>query len=554
MASFFPAKLADPPSPRDVVANYQRTFDNHASEGKLRPMVLPYHLYGVILLGIYLCVRHTNRPILYKARWIVLAAITWFQLKTLWHTSSTNMAFSFVAGLMSTYGIATSLTWLVFMRPQFDAKRVERRKIPKDKTVTKNSEGRATAYAGSIESDTRQRSKPNGEPNGIPDSPKVPNRNDVGSAHGRPAADGTMEETEYYWQSYPENIRERLDWISDLVINFRGPGWNWAIPSLPKPPPSVYAKLGEHVDEVSRKDTSSTGIKCFTTRQEVFRAQVPRFIIGYFLLDVVKTTMMNDPYFWLGPNDYAMPVYIAAMSPSIRCLYRELLSMAGVLISIDMVFLLPPLTMCLLLGPSSFMGLRGEAWYYPTTWGSFSVFANKGLAGLWGGAWHQIFRLIFSAPTNYLIANGYLNPRSPTTKLVASFFAFGLSGILHAGGSISQIPSTKPWAPPVFFMLQAVGIVLQTGLCTLLRQHIKKIPKFIRQLTNVIYAVSWGFLTGWLLADDFARGGIWLYEPIPISILRGMGFAGRDHGWWCWKHAGIGWYTGEHWWESGIAI
>ncbi|TEY77478.1 hypothetical protein BOTCAL_0054g00060 [Botryotinia calthae] len=442
------------------------------------------------------------------------------------------MAISFVAGLISVYGIVTCLTWLLFMRPQFDAKRIERRKIQQDKIITADSKRKTTAYGEGKNSDVRQRIRVNGEEVKLSSGSKAPNGKD----------------------SYPDKIWERLDWISDLIINFRGPGWNWAIPNIPKSPPFVYNKLGEPADEASRHDISRTGIKRFNTRSEVFRVQVPRFIIGYCLLDVVKTIMMNDAYFWLGPNNYAMPTHVAVMSPIIRSLYRELLSMAGVLISLDMVFLLAPLIGCLLLGPSSFMGLRGEAWYYPTTWGSFSVIANKGLAGLWGGAWHQIFRLIFSSPTNYLITNGYLDAKSSTTKLIASFFVFGISGLLHAGGSISQIPDTRPWSPPKFFMLQAVGIILQTGSCVVLSQYIKNTPRPVRQATNVVYALSWGLLTGWLIADDFARGGIWLYEPIPISLLRGLGFAGKDHGWWCWEHVGLGWYTGEHWWESGIAI
>lgn len=553
MANFFTAKPTSPPSPRDVVATYRQIFEDRVLEGTLRPMVLPYHLYGVILLGLYLSVRHTNRPILYKARWIVLAAITWFQLKTLWHTSSTNMAISFVAGLMSAYGIVTSFTWLAFMRPQFDAKRIEKNKLQIDNTATQCNAAKATTYGEITETKSRRRVRLNGEGKSSSPSLKTSNGNAVGPVHGKVTANGATE-SEYYWQSYPDSISERLNWISDLVINFRGPGWNWAIPTIPKPPPSVYSKLGETADEASGKNTSPTGTKRFATRREVLRAQVPRFIIGYFLLDIIKTTMLNDAYFWLGPNDYAMSAHISAMSPLIRCLYRELLSMAGILVSLDMVFLLAPLVGCLLLGPSSFMGLRGDAWYYPTTWGSFSVIANKGLAGLWGGAWHQIFRFIFSAPTNYFIASGYLDPKSSTTKLIGSLVAFGISGFLHASGSISQIPSTQPWSPPIFFMLQAVGIILQTGFCALFNHYIKKVPKPIRQTTNAVYALSWGLLTGWWLADDFARGGIWLYEPIPISILRGLGFAGKDHGWWCWEHVGIGWYTGEHWWQSGVAI
>jgi hypothetical protein len=56
------------------------------------------------------------------------------------------------------------------------------------------------------------------------------------------------------------------------------------------------------------------------------------------------------------------------------------------------------------------------------------------------------------------------------------------------------------------------------------------------------------------MGDDFARGGVWLFEPIPVSPLRGLGFGQEGDRWWCWGHIGVGWYTGKHWWESGIAF
>jgi hypothetical protein len=33
-------------------------------------------------------------------------------------------------------------------------------------------------------------------------------------------------------------------------------------------------------------------------------------------------------------------------------------------------------------------------------------------------------------------------------------------------------------------------------------------------------------------------GVLVIYEPIPISPLRGLGFGVEGDGWWCWKHVG----------------
>jgi hypothetical protein len=103
-------------------------------------------------------------------------------------------------------------------------------------------------------------------------------------------------------------------------------------------------------------------------------------------------------------------------------------------------------------------------------------------------------------------------------------------------------------------MLQAVGIVLQMIACTALGPAIKKMPRVVRKLGNFAFVFAWMFYTGWWLTDDFARGGVWLYEALPISPLRGLGFGVAGDGWWCWEPLGVGWYTGKHWWESGIGL
>ena len=360
-------------------------------------------------------------------------------------------------------------------------------------------------------------------------------------------------EYEYYWQSYPDKISERIPWTVDLLMNFRGPGWNWAIPPMPALPPFVRDKLGEPVDDASKSGISSVGLRRFDTRRELFHYRIPQFVAGYFLLDVLKTLLMKDPYYVFGPNTYKLPPHLKELTPFQLKLFRQCLNSFTIVVALEMVFMLIPLCMCLLLGPSV-VGLRGEAWYYPSTWGSFSNILNKGLNGFWGGWWHQTFRFVFAAPTNYLIEHGYVEARSTAAKLSALLFAFGISGLLHTGGSITQLVKTNPWQAPAFFMSQALGIFIQSTICAYLYPQISLLPKVVRQAGNALFTWAWLWYTSWLLVDDFARGGIWMWEPLPISPTRLLGFGSGDDSWWCWRNLGVGWYTGKHWWESGISL
>ncbi|CZR51304.1 uncharacterized protein PAC_01179 [Phialocephala subalpina] len=570
MASLFPHLSATgaPPTSREVMNAYHSAFSARVADGSLRPLVIPYHLYGYLLLIIYLCIPHWRRPWVYAARWPVLGIIGWWQWKTLWEATSMSMATGFAAGLTAVWGIVWAVTWLVLNDPQNEAKRVQGRWVKAENVglggddsestnghAKEDTSGRTSSATitsdGTIE---RKRQTQNGGTSGT--------REANGHAVGNGKAHGKMQEkynkegivAEYYWQAYPEKLSQRISWVLDLIANFRGPGWNWAIPPLPSPPPSIMGQLSHgHVDASSKSGRSSIGLQRYDTRSALIRRRVPQFIIGYFLLDILKVLMMHDPYYIFGPTTYRLPSYLQGLSPLSLRFIRQTISSFAIMISLEMVFLLAPIIFSLLLGPKV-LGVWGEPWMYPTTWGSWSKVMNKGLNGLWGSWWHQTFRFAFSAPSNFLIEKGYINPKSAAARVAAMVFAFGISGIIHTGGSISQFPKTYPWHAPIFFMLQAVGILVQTVASSALHPLIKQMPRSVRQGGNFLFVFGWMFWTGWWLTDDFARGGIWLYEPIPISPLRGLGFGEKDAGWGCWEHLGVGWFKGKHWWESGIAI
>ncbi|KAG0651113.1 hypothetical protein D0Z07_2876 [Hyphodiscus hymeniophilus] len=566
--ALFPHLTSTGPAPTyiEVLTTYKRVFYERVAGGKLRPLVLPYHLYGCLLVLTYLYIPHTKSRFAYGARWPVVACVIWFQWKVLWETSSENQAVAFAAGLTAGWGVVWSLTWLLLCRPQWDAKRVQRRVV---------RDGRATTKADDVGATTQSNGRTNGEAvwqNGshstdpdkyvrkrthINGTTKAETHQEHGDGETVSYSDESEKrdgvEYEYYWQSCPSKLSERIPWTMDLLMNFRGPGWNWAIPPMPALPPFVKAKIGEDIDEASIRGVSSVGLRRFDTRRDLFNYRIPQFIGGYFVLDILKTTIMRDPYYVFGPNTYALPSHLAALTTFQLKLFRQLLNSITVVVALEMVFMLMPLGMSLLCGPS-IVGLRGEAWYYPSTWGPFSNILNKGLNGLWGGWWHQTFRFVFTAPANYLIKNGYVKARSTEAKLSGLFFAFGISGFLHAAGSVTQFALSHPWQAPTFFMLQALGILIQTVVCVHLRSQITQLPKIIRQAGNVIFTWTWLWYTSWLLVDDFARGGIWLWEPLPISPTRALGFGSGDDSWWCWGDMGIRWYSGRHWWDSGIAL
>jgi hypothetical protein len=224
--------------------------------------------------------------------------------------------------------------------------------------------------------------------------------------------------------------------------------------------------------------------------------------------------MHIDKYF-IGYIDAAGPSYLplAVQRSSILLKsYRLLLSLSGVYFALWEIFGLGPLFFCGLLGPK-LIGRHGEAWMNPPDmFGSYSNVIDRGLAGWWGGWWHQSFRSTFEAPTNYLLAVLRVDSKSNVGRTIAVFIAFLISGCLHASGSYTQLGDTDPMMGPMrFFLLQACAVLTES----LLSQQLSRIvalrdsPKLLKQAFNLVWVHIWLYFTAPLLVDDFARGGIW---------------------------------------------
>ncbi|KAI8960939.1 hypothetical protein F5Y11DRAFT_248681 [Daldinia sp. FL1419] len=601
---------------RDI---YRAKFHEDVLAGTKKPFLVPLYLLGYWFIPIiYLAIPHKNRPWLYRARWLVLACTVAFNIYMILHVSSHNFASAYGAGLIGAWGIVWNFTLLVWTKPQWEAKRVEVRRKKKDRDAgsnrkkescvsstlppenrhtnqkTKDSNGKVDAASatslklnrhngngnGNVSAHSRKEKQdeaaaPETAPgqtelseesrklllDAVPSLRKCQNDNEIFTELGKLGAE---QEFEYYWQDYPADapLWTRLDWAFDICSSFRMTGWNWAIPCLPPYdlPPTINGyqlPLSTVVPHRSKQGyTRQLSYKSlFVTR--FFRDVLP----NYLIVDFCAVHMTADPYFILGPEHedlIPLPPHLSSLPPLLLSAQRTALSFFGVLSALQLVFAFGALSLALLPPHPQILRFRTHPWHLPSTTGSFAQVLDRGLAGFWGSWWHQTFRFGFSAPTNWLLRNGYVAPGSAGQNLAAFALAFVQSGFLHASGSWSTVPNrTKWWLPPLFFLLAGVGSTVQRWLArTVFGKLIRRLPRRVRRSGNFVFVLGWMWLTSWALIDDFGRCGLWLFEPVPVSVVRWLGYGpAQDHRVWRYeKDFWPKWYQGKHWWDSGFGI
>ena len=82
----------------------------------------------------------------------------------------------------------------------------------------------------------------------------------------------------------------------------------------------------------------------------------------------------------------------------------------------------------------------------------------------------------------------------------------------------------------------------------------RKTPAWVGRGATFVYVHVWFYYTAHLLVDDFSKGGVFLFEPVPVSVFRGLGFGAEGDGWWCLGDSGIRWVRGSTWYQTGIAF
>lgn len=344
-------------------------------------------------------------------------------------------------------------------------------------------------------------------------------------------------------------------------------GWNWCVPVIPHFAKPEKPLSGALVDLTSIPLRTRQGYRRYTTSREWLRAKLGHLLLGYLSLDLLSVIMMKDPYFILGPDfanatadgaaAVALPPYLASLPSLVLFTYRSLVCFAAIFLAIENIFLCAGLFAHFVL--RRLYGTRAELWHFPSVFGSFIYgVADRGMAGFWGAWWHQTFRTAFAAPGLWLTRKGYIDSRSPRGKAAIGLLAFAQSGFLHCLGSVSCVPPGKPWQPPTFFLLSWAGLIVQVAWTAALRAMLGRespMPSTLRRAGNVVFVFAWLNAVQFLLADDFARAGVWLLEPVPASLFRGLGLGKPGDSWWRWDAFLLpGWYRGSRWWLSGISM
>lgn len=368
---------------------------------------------------------------------------------------------------------------------------------------------------------------------------------------------------QFHWQSYPRKFSHRLEWCAGLLFNLRGPEWNWRAPHLGPLPRSVHSQIhaGFTSDKFQAEDDTT-----YPSAKRRLRHAFRTFLISYLLLDLLKALMMRDPYF-RGMDMTDSPPFPFSYFESFPLLirfYHVFISATGVYVALNFVTSLNPIVFLglSLAFPNASRRLTAapldSSWLYADSFGPFfEPFLDHGLAGCWGRWWHQLFRNGFTVTARWTLSllPAKLARISLLKRIVHIMVAFSLSGFIHACGSHTQFTATRPLTGPFrFFLMQSFAIIGESIFKTAVfpRLPLSRTPKWLRRGGNAMFTFSWLLFSGACMADDFARGGLWLVEPIPVSPLRALGLA---HGaGWCWEGAWFRHWSDGTFWGTGIRV
>ncbi|PGH23390.1 hypothetical protein AJ80_02500 [Polytolypa hystricis UAMH7299] len=545
-----------PVSYRALLNDREARFERELASGHFMPLLFPHNFAPPFILIVALLIPHRHSSVSKLVRCVSYICILYW---TYWNTSNCRtlgLGNGYGVGLVSFWFAAWSASLLLFNDVQRDFKRIERSIVALDRKETQNppTDSRSeTAKSTALANDDSSTNGYRWRQGSAISSLKASSMSTV-------ETDVVQETYLFRWQGYPETRGHRLTWILDLISSFRGPWWNFRSSTLPPLPDSIPAQ----VKSTTSKEAKWQTVDLNSTKAAfwfIFRT----FAICYIVLDILKVTVMRDPYFW-GMISAPPPKPLDALGPLrsilLTHIYRLSIFILALFTGLTFIPAIPSLiylSLSLIPGFRRWISIPMEApWQYPRLFGPFfSSIMDHGLPGAWSKWWHQLFRPSFTAPSAWLFPRLPTSWQKPPVKLLLfSFTAFTLSGMYHAFGSYTQFADTKPfYGTFMFFFLQAPGAILQSLLAKLLVPRLPfRPPRWLRRLTNILVFVIWVGVTGPLLADDFAKGGVWLFEPIPISPLRGLGFGAQGEGWWCWHGKWVTVWRGEEWWNVGLRI
>ena len=568
-------------SQQAILGRYQTAALADIQRGIYEPFVWPYRALGPNLVILYLLIPPNESKGVYLLRYPLILFVIWHAIDGLIWCKSSYVTVGYGIGLLNAWSIVWAATLLLFNDARSDFRRIEaagelettglestkelghapRGDAQLGGNATLDQEGlRRRHEHDEFESKTSNTITANG---GLGATLKYDR---ASPRTGEDSSTNHESRTSYHWQGFPPSALHRLDWVADLVSSFRSPRWAHRIPPLPPPPLSVQRSLDQHSPVKSFKPPVS---ESDLTPRSLLRQNLPELLILYLVLDILKHITNQDPYF------------LGIPFPHFPFQTRLLLCLIFTYTALSAIFVLSPLVFSCLLGEAR-IGAHAWSWQYSPCFGNPRAITQRGLEGAWGLWWQQLFRFGFQEWGDGIARlldgralsrrhdfwgnqlshgdeesehEGGWGRKTEKGKLLRAAVAFGISAVLHACASFTALgPGTKPLTgSAAFFAVQPLGFIIQTFLKRALKRQswAERCPWWATEAAYLLFVVSWFTLTGPLIADDFAKTGIWLFEPVPLSMTRGL----KGEGWWRWGGRWMSWHTDKkHWWKSGVVF
>ena len=556
-----------------AVQERQLRYNVSLLDGQYRPFLYPWDSLSALVLFLAIVFIPTlPRIARHVASLATFGLVLWMCADVVSNARCMLFAGGYGIGLMCAWGSIITLSLVVTSNPRTDFIRLEK---GQEEVLSSKTQVEPSAMVSSREHRKDQNGVARTGTTKRPVSKSLDAKASIGGRgqHFRPPSPLS-------WQRFPISLTGRFYWTLDLLTSFRGCNWNFRAPSstimlAPQPPQGVKVSSAfTFADESSSRPTPTlTSIQIKALRS---------FVLCYLLADLLKTLAMTDPYFaaatsisapspWVPASMYVRSLALVEISSKAL---RLTVSLIAIITALSLVFSLCPLFFTAILPKVSpdLCQLTGtpilEPDMYPAYWaGPTAALSSRtsALAAIWSKCWHQMFRFGIYRPSEQIISYFKLSPRSYIARLLVLFIGFGLTGSIHAGAASTAFPAnpSNPQRPFkgafLFFMLQPLGILFQTSINTYVL-HTRSWPPALLGVYNTIFLLLWSYQVGPLLVDDFAKCGIWMYEPIPVSIFRPLllgKYGEKSLQWRFWgqdKQAWIGWWRGGTMWTTGLAV
>lgn len=327
-------------------------------------------------------------------------------------------------------------------------------------------------------------------------------------------------------EGYPESLAKRIPWVLTLLVSIRLAGW----------------KIGDRSHD-KMQPAQRRNLIAYSKHALIIVAQ------AFIILDAASCYALTDPFFVTPgvsvdepypPPSENLPTLLNGLRILPPRLPRSTVLAGQVYAMVTSMFYLPTIPVVAL----NAIGVVPDEWS-PHTWpllfGSFSAVGERGLRGLWGSWWHQVNRIITSAPGRELAKAVGIPTTSTLGYSLLTFSAFFLSGVMHMGmippepASSLMSANTMRLYLAAFFWVQIPAFQIELVVSKLVATSVPNVPRFpTTRIFVLLWVAGWLSLTLPLLSVPFRELGYWRYSSLPVSLFRGL--AGK--GWLMWYDIG----------------